>query len=179
MPASKSKESHAEQKRLAAERKLAKPHGEIITRSKRIWEQLRRTKLAPEERKKLIAELGQLIKGRVSDLVFKHDASRIVQSALKYADKTTRANITTELKGSYVSLAQSRVLSASLTFPLILSLPSGVYCSGTDRSAELKAVTESILSSRSCITAPPKTGKWWYRSFMDTSGNSSSTVKQH
>jgi len=82
---------------------------------------LRRTKLAPEERKKLIAELGQLIKGRVSDLVFKHDASRIVQSALKYADKTTRANITTELKGSYVSLAQSRFLSASLTFPLILS----------------------------------------------------------
>ncbi|CUS08346.1 unnamed protein product [Tuber aestivum] len=103
----KSKESHAEQKRLAAERKLAKPHGEIITRSKRIWERLRRTKLAPEERKKLIAELGQLIKGRVSDLVFKHDASRIVQSALKYGDKTTRANITAELKGNYVALAQS------------------------------------------------------------------------
>ncbi|RPA95346.1 ARM repeat-containing protein [Choiromyces venosus 120613-1] len=104
---SKSKESHAEQKRLVAERKLTKPHGEIITRSKRIWEQLRRTKLAAEERKKLIAELGQLIKGRVSDLVFKHDASRIVQSALKYGDKMTRANITTELKGSYVALAQS------------------------------------------------------------------------
>ncbi|PWW76023.1 ARM repeat-containing protein [Tuber magnatum] len=104
---SKSKESHAEQKRLAAERKLAKPHGEIITRSKRIWEQLRRTKLAPEQRKKLIAELGQLIKGRVSDLVFKHDASRIVQSALKYGDRTTRVNITAELKGNYVALAQS------------------------------------------------------------------------
>ncbi|CAZ80289.1 unnamed protein product [Tuber melanosporum] len=104
---SKSKESHTEQKRLAAERKLAKPYGEIITRSKRIWEQLRRTKLAPEERKKLIAELGQLIKGRVNGLVFRHDASRIVQSALKYGDKTTKTNITTELKGSYVSLAQS------------------------------------------------------------------------
>ena len=57
----------------------------------------------------------------MSDLVFKHDASRIVQSALKYADKTTRATITTELKGSYVALAQSKFLSASFTFPLILS----------------------------------------------------------
>ncbi|RPB14959.1 ARM repeat-containing protein [Morchella conica CCBAS932] len=104
---SKSKEAHAEQKRLAAERKQAKPLGNILIRGKKIWEQIRRRQLPAAERKGLIEELSKLIKGNVKELVFKHDASRIVQTALKYGDKKTKENITLELKGTYVALAQS------------------------------------------------------------------------
>ena len=68
-------------------------------------------------------EFGTLVKGRVSDLVFKHDASRIVQSALKYGDKGTRANIAAELKGTYVALAQSK-------FPPPLALLGSLFNEG-------------------------------------------------
>lgn len=106
--ASKSKESHAEQKRLIAERKQAKPLGNILIRGKKIWEQIRRRQLPANERKKLIDELAKLIKGNIKELVFKHDASRIVQTALKYGDKQTKETIALELKGTYVALAQSK-----------------------------------------------------------------------
>lgn len=99
--------SRAEQKRLAAERKQAKPMGDIIHRSKRIWEQLRRKQSTQEERKKLIDELQSLVRGRIKDLVFKHDASRIVQTALKYGTKAVRQEIAEGLKGTYVELSQS------------------------------------------------------------------------
>lgn len=99
--------SRAEQKRVAQERKQAKPMGDIIHRSKRIWEQLRRKQSTPEERKKLIEELQTLVRGRIKELVFKHDASRVVQTALKYGNKQVRAEIAEGLKGTYVELAQS------------------------------------------------------------------------
>lgn len=99
--------ARAEQKRLAQERKVAKPMGDIIQRSKRIWEQLRRKQSTPEERIKLIEELQSLVSGRIKDLVFKHDASRVVQTALKYGNKDVKREIAEGLKGTYVDLAQS------------------------------------------------------------------------
>lgn len=60
------------------------------------------------ERKKLIAELFEIIGGRVKDFVFKHDSVRVIQTALKYANIEQRKQIARELKGSYVELAQSR-----------------------------------------------------------------------
>lgn len=105
--AEKSKKAHAEQKRLVKERKMAKPNADITVRSKKIWEQIRRTGISSMEKKPLIAELQTLTKGHITDLVFKHDLSRVVQTALKYGDKATRAAIAKELKGKYVELAQS------------------------------------------------------------------------
>ncbi|KAI5800095.1 armadillo-type protein [Geopyxis carbonaria] len=103
----KARLSRQEQKRQIAERKQAKPMGDVIQRSKRIWEQLRRKTAAPDERQKLIEELQTLATGRIKELVFKHDASRVVQTALKYGHKKVRAEIAAELKGTYVELAQS------------------------------------------------------------------------
>jgi pumilio family protein 6 len=104
-----SRESHAKQKTLLQERKAAKPNADIIARSKQLWERLRRKSHVPlEERKKLIAELFDIIKGRVKDFVFKHDSVRVIQTALKYANIEQRKQIAQELKGHYKELAQSR-----------------------------------------------------------------------
>lgn len=104
-----SRESHAKQKALQQERKNSKPNADIISRSKQLWERLRRKSHVPlEERKKLIAELFEIIGGRVKEFVFKHDSVRVVQTALKYANIQQRKQIARELKGSYVELAQSR-----------------------------------------------------------------------
>ncbi|PLN81496.1 ARM repeat-containing protein [Aspergillus taichungensis] len=104
-----SRESHAKQKALQLERKNAKPNADVIQRSKKLWERLRRKSHVPlEERKKLIAELFSILTGRVKDFVFKHDSVRVVQTGLKYANLEQRKLIATELKGSYKELAQSR-----------------------------------------------------------------------
>ncbi|KAL4893953.1 armadillo-type protein [Aspergillus ambiguus] len=104
-----SRESHAKQKALLQERKAAKPNADMIQRSKKLWERLRRKSHVPlEERKKLIAELFEIITGRVRDFVFKHDSVRVIQTALKYANVEQRKQIASELKGHYNELAQSR-----------------------------------------------------------------------
>ncbi|EXJ71769.1 uncharacterized protein A1O5_05579 [Cladophialophora psammophila CBS 110553] len=104
-----SREAHAKQKALAKDRKAAKPHADSIVRSKKIWERLRRKSHVPkQERDELVKELFEIISGRVKDFVFKHDSVRIIQCALKYATPQQRRQITTELKGSYRELAESK-----------------------------------------------------------------------
>ncbi|KAK5168418.1 Pumilio y domain member 6 [Saxophila tyrrhenica] len=104
-----SAEAHAKQRALAKERKASKPHADAIQRSKKIWERLRRKSHVPgEERKQLVAELFDIITGRVSDFVFKHDSVRVIQCALKYANATQRQNIAQELKGDIKTLAESK-----------------------------------------------------------------------
>jgi pumilio family protein 6 len=104
-----SAEAHAKQRALAKERKAAKPNSDIIGRSKKIWERLRRKSHVPkEERKELVNELFTIINGRVRDFVFKHDSVRVIQCALKYANMEQRKNIMKELQGDLRSLAESR-----------------------------------------------------------------------
>ncbi|KAJ5246834.1 hypothetical protein N7468_001817 [Penicillium chermesinum] len=104
-----SRESHIKQKALQQERKAAKPNADMIARSKKLWELLRRKSHVPlEQRKKLVKELFEIIDGRVRDFVFKHDSVRVIQTALKYGNLEQRKKIAQELKGSYKELAQSR-----------------------------------------------------------------------
>ena len=94
---------------MAQERKAAKPNAELIFRSKKLWERLRRKSHVPlKERKELVSELFDIITGRVKDFVFKHDSVRVIQTALKYATKDQRKAIARELKGEYRTLAESK-----------------------------------------------------------------------
>ncbi|KAL2212245.1 ARM repeat-containing protein [Sarocladium strictum] len=104
-----SRESHIKQKKLAAERKAAKPLADEVQRSKKIWERLRRKSHVPkEERQKLVEELFEIITGRMKDFVLKHDAVRAVQTAIKYSTPEQRKMIAQELQGTYAQLAESR-----------------------------------------------------------------------
>lgn len=80
-----------------------------MQRTKKIWERLRRKSHVPsEERKQLLEELFGIINGRVKDFVLKHDAVRVVQTAIKYSTSAQRKQITKELQGSFAELAESR-----------------------------------------------------------------------
>lgn len=104
-----SRESHAKQKQLAQERKAAKPLADEVHRTKKIWEKLRiKSKVPKEERQKLVAELFEIITGRMKDFVLKHDAVRAVQTAIKYGTAEQRKQIAHELEGTYAQLAESR-----------------------------------------------------------------------
>jgi len=80
-----------------------------LARSKKLWERLRRKSHVPlEERRVLITELFEIITGRVKDFVLKHDSVRVIQTAIKYANKEQREMIARELAGSYRQLAESK-----------------------------------------------------------------------
>jgi len=94
---------------LANERKAAKPLADSVARTKKLWERLRRKSHVPsEERKKLVAELFEIITGNIKEYVLKHDSVRVVQTALKYANSEQKRMIAKELQGTYRQLAESR-----------------------------------------------------------------------
>lgn len=104
-----SAEAHAKQRALAKERRAAKPHADVVQRSKQLWERLRRKSHVPkEERAELLSELFKIIDGRVRDFVFKHDSVRVVQCAIKYARPEQLKGIVRELKNDVRDLVESR-----------------------------------------------------------------------
>lgn len=104
-----SKENHAEQRQLLAERKLKRKSGIQVQQIKSLWERLRVNKPTPpkEVRDKLSNEIWELAKDCIADLVMKHDSSRVVQTLVKHSSKERRDIVVKSLKGSYYQLATS------------------------------------------------------------------------
>ncbi|KAI2621089.1 ARM repeat-containing protein [Hypoxylon sp. NC1633] len=104
-----SRESHLKQKQLAQERKSQKPLADELHRTKKLWERLRlKSKVPKDERRKLVEELFSITTGRMKEFALKHDAVRVVQTAIKYATPERRKMIARELRGTYPLLAESR-----------------------------------------------------------------------
>ncbi|KAI5865029.1 ARM repeat-containing protein [Durotheca rogersii] len=104
-----SQESHMIQKQLAQERKSQKPLADELHKAKKLWERLRRRSHVPkEEREKLVRELFEIATGRMKEFALKHDAVRVVQTAIKYSTPEQRKMIARELRGAYPTLAESK-----------------------------------------------------------------------
>lgn len=125
-PKQSARESHAVQKATHQARMAAKPHSSLLIQAKHAWSLARRkTVPSPAERQADIQRLMGVIRGHVKEVVFKHDASRIVQTVVKYGSAAEREEVVVELKGSFVQLAQSRyskVCCVPFTFILIHKL---------------------------------------------------------
>lgn len=104
-----SKEQHEEQRKLLKERKNKRKSGVEVERIKKLWERLRvqNPPLPKEVRDKLSNETWELCEGVLGDLVLKHDASRVVQTLIKYSSKERRDDICKELRPYYYKLATS------------------------------------------------------------------------
>ena len=96
-----------EQKNLKIERKRTKKDAHLLEQIKPLWEKLRQNKLKEEERKECMSELTKLVDGKVHDLIFKHDSSRIIQTALKFGSVEQKTAIGMELLDSVVDLSKS------------------------------------------------------------------------
>ncbi|CAE6355347.1 unnamed protein product [Rhizoctonia solani] len=103
-----SREGHKAQKELQAQRWASKPHSALLTEAKRVWALARKIDIPRAERQKHIEELMNVLRGNVQDIVFKHDASRIVQTLVKYGGQKERDEVAAELKGKYRDLAQNK-----------------------------------------------------------------------
>lgn len=102
-----SREAHLKQKAQLQERKAKKPHADILARSKSLWAQLNQKKVAKAKRRELVDELFGLVSDNVVEVVFKHDASRIIQACFKFGTEAQRTSILRELKGRLVELSKS------------------------------------------------------------------------
>ena len=100
-------EDNAAKRARAKERRVTKPHGDVIQRAKIIWEELRQTNLDKEKRKELLNDLMGVMQGRIHELVFKHDASRVIQTAIKHSSEDQVQQIAQELQGTFVELSKS------------------------------------------------------------------------
>ncbi|CEP61262.1 Puf6p LALA0_S02e10440g [Lachancea lanzarotensis] len=100
---------HAEQRKLLKERKMQRKSGAEVQQIKSLWERLRvnNPPVPKPVREKLANEVWELSKDRISDLVMKHDASRVVQTLVKYSSKERREQVIEALKGKYYVLATS------------------------------------------------------------------------
>ncbi|XXG99054.1 hypothetical protein Hte_005388 [Hypoxylon texense] len=104
-----SRESHIKQRQLAQDRKSQKPLADELHRTKKLWERLRlKSKVPKDERQKLVEELFEITTGRMKEFALKHDAVRVVQTAIKYATPERRKMIARELRGAYPLLAESK-----------------------------------------------------------------------
>ncbi|KAJ3009044.1 UNVERIFIED_CONTAM: pumilio domain member 6 [Siphonaria sp. JEL0065] len=104
----KQRASRVEQKQLLAERKASKPNGALIQQLKKLWETIRQKRISTELRNEKMEELMGLITGKIQEVTFRHDAARVIQSALKHGNSAQREIIAEELKGKYAILACSQ-----------------------------------------------------------------------
>ncbi|KAF5349033.1 hypothetical protein D9758_012725 [Tetrapyrgos nigripes] len=118
-----SREAHQNQRALTAHRKSLKPHASLLSQAKSHWALARAQSISSSERQKHIKNLMDVIRGNIKDIVFKHDASRVIQTVVKYGGKEDREEVARELEGCWKDLACSRY-SKFLVTKLLRLLPS-------------------------------------------------------
>ncbi|NWI92100.1 PUM3 protein, partial [Pitta sordida] len=85
-----------------------KSNYDIIIKSKQIWENVRRKKCDKETREKQMNELQKLLHGKIKNLAFAHDSTRVIQCFIQYGNEKQRHETFEELKDSLVELSKSR-----------------------------------------------------------------------
>ncbi|THU90371.1 ARM repeat-containing protein [Dendrothele bispora CBS 962.96] len=121
------REARETQRALMTHRKSLKPHASLLSDAKSIWALARAQNISSAERQKHIKDLMECIRGKIRDIVFKHDASRIVQTLVGYGGKEEREAVAKELSegggGSWRELACNKY-SKFLVTKLLRLLPS-------------------------------------------------------
>ena len=100
--------SKLEQRQLLEHRRAHKPTHSLVIKCKKLWEVIRVKKLEKPKREELMLQLMALVSGKCVDVIFKHDASRIIQCCLKYGNDQQRNLIALELKDHYVEVSKSQ-----------------------------------------------------------------------
>ena len=82
---------------LKLSRQATRPHADIVLSAKDIWNTLRMHDNQPQQVASLMTKLMNLLGGKFAQVASKHDASRVIQAALQFADTSQRTYIIQEL----------------------------------------------------------------------------------
>lgn len=102
------KDTHAAQRRVTHQRRAAKPHSALLANAKIAWSRARQKAISVEERASHINSLMEIVRGKIQDIVFKHDASRIVQTIVKRGNQPQRDEVAKELQGRFKELVRNK-----------------------------------------------------------------------
>ena len=102
------KNPHAAQRQITHQRRAAKPHSTLLANAKNAWSRARQKAISKEERASHITSLMEIVRGKIQDIVFKHDASRIVQTIVKRGNQRQRDEVATELRGRFKELVENK-----------------------------------------------------------------------
>uniref|UniRef100_A0A803TYL8 Pumilio homolog 3 n=1 Tax=Anolis carolinensis TaxID=28377 RepID=A0A803TYL8_ANOCA len=81
---------------------------EAVLKGKQIWEALRRKDCDKEKRNKLLSELQKLLHGKIKNMAFAHDSTRVIQCYIQYGNEKQRQEVFEELKESFPELSKSK-----------------------------------------------------------------------
>uniref|UniRef100_A0A8C5GU48 PUM-HD domain-containing protein n=1 Tax=Gouania willdenowi TaxID=441366 RepID=A0A8C5GU48_GOUWI len=81
---------------------------QIICQSKRVWGDLRRKKCDSDQKKKLMNDLQDLIKGKIKQMAFAHDSVRVLQCFIQFGSHEQRQQVFEDLKDDIVGLCKSQ-----------------------------------------------------------------------
>ncbi|KAM6471303.1 pumilio homolog 3 isoform 2-T3 [Liasis olivaceus] len=85
-----------------------KANYDIIIKGKQIWETLRRKNCDKEKRKKLLSDLQELLHGKIKNMAFAHDSTRVIQCYIQFGTEEQRQEVFEELKESFTELSKSK-----------------------------------------------------------------------
>ncbi|EQC36321.1 hypothetical protein SDRG_06426 [Saprolegnia diclina VS20] len=88
------------------QRKMNRPHYEVVKRAKEIWNIIRERNVEKPKRTALCDELYGLVQGKIYDVAAKHDASRVIQSLLKFGSPAQRSGAVKELQPYILELSK-------------------------------------------------------------------------
>ncbi|XP_053150234.1 pumilio homolog 3 isoform X2 [Hemicordylus capensis] len=85
-----------------------KTNYDAVLKAKQIWETLRQKKCDLEKRKKLLSELQKLLRGKIKNMAFAHDSTRVIQCYIQFGNEKQRQEVFEELKESFPELSKSK-----------------------------------------------------------------------
>eukprot|EP00644_Phytophthora_capsici_P002297 jgi/Phyca11/507461/fgenesh2_kg.PHYCAscaffold_27_\ len=132
------KKSFMDQKLAKKQRKMQRPHYEMVTRAKQIWNVIRERDVDKTKRATLVDELYTLVKGKIYDVAAKHDASRVIQSLMQHGKPEHRSQIVLEMKEHLIELAK-------MQYGCFLVQKMIRYGSVADRAAIVKCMTGHVV----------------------------------
>lgn len=132
------KKSFVDQKLAKKQRKMQRPHYEMVTRAKQIWNIIRERDVDKTKRATLVDELYTLVKGKIYDVAAKHDASRVIQSLMQHGKPEHRSQIVLEMKEHLVEVAK-------MQYGCFLVQKMIRYGSVADRAAIVKCFTGHVV----------------------------------
>jgi len=109
----------------------------LAQESKIVWEKIRIKDMPSEERTALIGDHLEQLKGNILVFCVKHDASRVIQTCLKYGSEEHRASIYEELQEGITDLMKAK-------YGRIIVKKVFMYCS---KEVKSEVVEKKILGN--------------------------------
>ncbi|ETW01611.1 hypothetical protein H310_06245 [Aphanomyces invadans] len=120
------------------QRKMSRPNYDMVKRAKEIWNIIRERDLDKAKRVPLVDELFHLVTGKIHDVAAKHDASRVIQSLLKYGTPAHRSSAIKEMLPHMLEMAK-------LQYGCFLVTKMIKYGSKEDRALIVKELTGNVV----------------------------------